>query len=204
MMARNAAGVCTAGHGSMEAYRRDLFARLPADLAEEVADGLADACEHYKRGGLSPDQAAAAAISEFGDTSLVVDAFRRASPVRRVARILIMTGPAVGGWWAAALIGTRAWDWPIAANARLAVGPLVAACVALLAIAVLTRRYQVLRRAGVAGCLGVALLDASVVTTVLVLGPIGRWLLIVAACVSAARLAFIAGAMRRVLPQPGT
>jgi hypothetical protein len=192
-----------ADHSLIAAFRQDLSARLPADVAEEVADGLTDAYEQNLCIGMSPETAATAALAEFGDPDLVVDAFRRTSPARRLARALIATGPVVGGLWAAALITSRAWDWPIPIGARLVAGPLVAVSVALLVTAVLTRHYQAVRRAGMAGCLGVAVLDASMVATVMVLAPAGRWLFLVAASVSAARLTFVAGAMRRMLAQPG-
>ena len=192
-----------ADHSLIAAFRHDLLARLPADVAEEVADGLTDAYEQHLCSGMSPDEAATTALAEFGDSDMVVDAFRRTSPARRLARALIVTGPAVGGLWAAALITSRAWDWPVPIGARLVVGPLVAVSVALLVTAVLTRHHQALRRAGIAGCLGVALLDASMITTVMVLAPAARWLFVIAACVSAARLTFLAGAMRKILAQPG-
>ena len=192
-----------ADHSLIAAFRDDLSARLPADLAEEVADGLTDAYEQYLCSGMSPDKAAAAALAEFGDSDLVVDAFRRSSPARRLARALIVTGPVVGGLWAAALITSRAWDWPIPIGARLVAGPLVVVSVSLLVTAVLTRHYQALRRAGIAGCLCVAVLDASMITTVMVLAPVARWLFVIAACVSAGRLTFVAWAMRKILAQPG-
>lgn len=189
-------------HSLVAAYRQDLLARLPADVAEEVAGGLEDTYQQYVRGGLSPETAATAALAEFGDVGVVLDAFRRASPVRRLARALIVTGPVVGGCWAAALIASRAWDWPVPIGARLVAGPLVAASVVLLMTALLTRRHRALRRAGIAGCLGVGALDASVIATVIVLAPAGRWLFLIAACLSAARLAFVARAMPRLLAQP--
>ncbi len=96
-----------ADHRLIAAYRHDLLTRLPAELAEEVSDGLTDAQEEYVRRGLSPDQAAAAAVAEFGHPGTVADAFRSASPVLRLARILIATGPVVGACWAATLITAR-------------------------------------------------------------------------------------------------
>jgi hypothetical protein len=192
------------GHSLIGAYRQELLARLPADAAEEVAGGLEDAYQQYLRTGLSQEQAATAALAEFGDVGLVLDAFRRANPVWRLARALIVTGPVVGGFWAVALIASRAWDWSIPVSARLAVGPLVAVSVVLLMTALLTRHYHALRRAGIAGCLGVATLDAAVITTAMVLVPAGRWLFGVAACLSAARLTYVARAMPRVLARAGT
>jgi len=186
-----------ADHGLIAAYRHDLLARLPADLAEEVSDGLTDAQEEYLRRGLSPDEAAAAAIAEFGHPGTVEDAFRRACPVWTLARVLIVTGPIVGGWWAAALITARAWDWPIPVAARLLVGLVLAASVAMLATASLTPRYQSLVRAGIAGCIGLAVLDVTVITTAMSLAPDARCLLVVAMCVSMIRATFVAGTLRR-------
>lgn len=191
-----------AGHRLIGAYRQDLAAGLPADIAEEVAGGLVDAYDRHLRNGLTADAAAEAAIGEFGEPRLVVDAFRRGCPVRRLARALLVTGPTVGGCWAAALIASRAWDWPVPIGARLIAGPLLAASVVLLVTAVRAHRYQAFRRAGIAGCLGVAMLDASAITTVMVLAPGARLLLVVAACLSAIRLTYVAGSVRRIFVQP--
>lgn len=191
-----------ADHRLIADYRRDLLAQLPAELAEEVCDGLADAQEHYVSVGQTPDHAAKAAIAEFGEPATVVDAFRKACPVWRLARILVTTGPIVGGAWAAVLISERAWGWNIPNAARLAVGLVLFASVALLITAMRTRRYQSLRRAGIAGGIGIAVLDGSVVMTAMLLAPAFGSLLIIATCVSAARLVFVAGTLRRYLAKP--
>ena len=191
-----------ADHRLIAAYRHDLLERLPAELAEEVCDGLADTHQHYVRLGQNPDEAAVAAIAEFGEPATVVDAFRKACPVWRLARILVTTGPIVGGMWAAGLISEQAWGWPIPNTARLAVGLVLFASVALLITAMRTRRYQSLRRAAIAGGLGIAALDGSVATTALVLAPAFGSLLIVATCVSTARLAFVAGSLRGCVARP--
>ena len=80
---------------------------LPPHLADEVSDGLADAHEKYIGQGLNPDQAARASIAEFGNAGVVAEAFRRACPAWRAARALIVTGPVVGGWWAASAVPGR-------------------------------------------------------------------------------------------------
>jgi hypothetical protein len=72
----------------------------------------------------------------------------------------------------------------------------------LLITAVRTRRYQSLRRAAVAGGLGIALLDGSIVITSVLLAPAFWSLLIVATCVSAARLVFVAATLRRYFATP--
>lgn len=181
------------------AYDRDLRARLPAALADEVSDGLAETREKYLRLGLAPDQAARAAIDEFGDPSIVADAFCRVCPAKQLARRLIITSPAVGACWAAALITERAWDWPIPPAVLLLLGATFAASVALLVIAASSRRYRAVRRAGTAGCLGIALLDASAITMAMLSAPASRWLLATAACASAARLVMVARTMRPYL-----
>lgn len=191
-----------ADHGLITAYRQDLLARLPADLVDEISDGLAEAYEQYLRRGLSQDNAASAAIAEFGDVGMIVDAFRRACPVRRLASVLIVTGPIVGGWWAAALLTGQAWDWPIPFAARLLVGVVLAASVALLAAASLSRHYQSLRRAAIAGCLGIAVLDGSVISAAMLLAPVARWLLVIAVCASMARLILVVGTLGRHLARP--
>ena len=180
-------------------YRRDLLALLPAELADEVSDGLADARGQYMLRGLSPDQAAVAAITEFGHPATVADAFRRACPVLTLARMLVVTGPIVGGLWAAALVTARAWDWPIPIAVQLLVGLVLTASVALLATASLTSRYRSLRHAGIAGCLGIAVLDISVIVAVMLQAPNVRWLVVAAACVSMIRLTLVARSLPRCL-----
>ena len=192
-----------AEHRLIAAYRDDLLARLPSHLADEVADGLADAHDKYIGQGLNPDQAASAAIAEFGNAGLVAEAFRRACLAWRVARALIITGPLVGGCWAAALIADRAWEWPIPIAVRFMVGVVLAGSVLLLVASALARRYQQVRRAGLAGCLGLAVLDVCVITTAVLLAPSLRWLLVVAVCASAVRLTVVVGGLHRLVSQPG-
>ncbi len=184
-------------HSLIAAYRADLQARLPADLADEVLDGLAEAHDKYLRLGLPPDQAARAAVTELGDPRTITDAFRRADPARQLARTLILSGPAVGGCWAAALTTARAWNWPLPAAIPLLMGLTLAASAALLAAAATTQRYRAGRRAGTAGSLGIALLDTAAITTAILAAPASPWLFTAAACASLARLTHIARTLRR-------
>jgi hypothetical protein len=183
-------------HSLIAAYTKDLRARLPAALAEEVLDGLIEAHDKYLRLGMTPEHAARAAIAEFGDPRIVADAFRRACPARRNACTLLVTGPVVGGCWASALIAGRAWDWPIPSAVPVLLGLTLAASVALLAMAVVAPRYHVVQRTGTAGCLGIVVLDVSAILTAVVSAPTTRWLLAIAACASAARLTIVARTMR--------
>lgn len=181
-----------AEHSLIVSYGKDLGARLPAAAAEEVLDGLTEAHDKYLRLGLTPDKAARAAIAEFGDPHAVADAFRRACPARRTARTLLVTSPAVGGCWALVLIAGRAWDWPVPAAVPVLLGLTLAASAALLATAVVTTRYRVVRRAASGGRLGIVVLDASAIVTAVAAAPTARWLLALAACASAARLTIVA------------
>ena len=189
-----------AEHRLIAAYRTDLEARLPPDLADEILDGLTEARDKYLRLGLAPGQAARAAITDLGDPRTITEAFRRADPARQLARVLIITGPAVGGCWAAALTTARAWNWPLPAAVPLLLGLTLAASVALLTTAAITQRYRAARRAGTAGSLGIALLDATLITAAILAASASPWLFTGAACASLARLTHITRTLR---PHPG-
>jgi hypothetical protein len=97
--------------------------------------------------GASDQEAARAALAEFGDLATVAGEFTRQAPGRRAARLLLATGPAAGACWAAALITGRAWSWPVPATARLAFGAvLLLAVLTLLAAATSRHSYQRTRR----------------------------------------------------------
>ena len=88
-------------------YLAVLAAQLPAPIVEELADGLADTYQSYLRQGMAPGPAGESAVAEFGDPHVIVAEFARVSPARRGARRLLLTGPVVGGCWAAVLITGR-------------------------------------------------------------------------------------------------
>jgi hypothetical protein len=188
-----------AEHRLIQQYNDVLLAQLPDRLAVEVADGLAEAHANYVREGLSADEAARAAVAEFGDAQDVVDAFTLSSPARRVARRLVVTGPAVGACWAVALVAGHAWSWPVPLLARVLAGATLIAIVVVLARAALGRGYRAVHRAGTAGCLGLAVLDAAAIGLVLAIAPNFGWLVVMAALASATRLTWVAGALRSVL-----
>lgn len=188
-----------AEHSLIADYHAALAAGLPAELADEVIDGLIEADAKYRQQGLDAENAARAAITEFGEPSLVVEEFTRVSPAKRIARRLMVTGPVVGLCWGAALIDARAWQWPVPGLIRLVLGAVLAASVIVLVIAVLARRYRRVHRASTVACIGLATLDGLAVTAALVGAPRFGWLLGLAACVSTARLTFVARSFRRVL-----
>src|SRR5262249_29959085 len=150
--ARRLARVCRSGrngtgrrpvaeHRLIQDYTDVLLAQLPDRLAEEVADGLADAYSKYVRLGFGSDEAARATITEFGDAQDVVTGFTVSCPARQVARRLIVTGPPVGLCWALALITGRAWAWPIPMAAPVFVGATLTASIAVLVTAALSHGY---------------------------------------------------------------
>lgn len=101
----------------IEEYAARLRRSLPADLAEETAAGLTETYERHLADGAAEEAAARDTITEFGDQDLVIGQFTRQAPGRRAARLLLATGPLAGSCWAAGLITSRAWAWPVPAAA---------------------------------------------------------------------------------------
>jgi len=96
---------------SVEEYLAEITARLPgsartrAGIVAELRSGLLDAMDARVAAGLPAADAAAAAISEFGDPFAVAGGFRAeiaAGIARRVSIALLATGPLVGLLWIAA------------------------------------------------------------------------------------------------------
>jgi len=183
-------------------YLEVLAAQLPGPIVEELADGLTETHRSYLARGLSPDTAAEAAVAEFGSAEEILAAFARVNPARQAARRLLGLGPVVGGCWVAALVTSRAWPglWP--APARVMLGLVLLSCIGLLAVAALGRRYRVASYSGVAGCVGFAALDASLIVGVLAVAGVASWVTAIAMAFSSARIAFCARAA--VLSQQNT
>lgn len=188
-------------------YLAGLYGRLPPDLADEAAGGLTEAFERLLAAGSGEAAAARAALAEFGDLEVVVGEYTRQAPGRRAARLLLATGPVAGSCWAAALIISRAWTWPVPAAARLSFGVVLLAAAAALAVAATSRRGY--RRTGLtAATLPVILtLDAAAVAAVLLAAPALTWELALAVAVSLSRVGLITWTLRRVArvrPAAGT
>jgi hypothetical protein len=171
-------------------YLATLSAQLPATIADELADGLAQTYRSYLRQGLPPDPAAESAVAEFGDPHLIVAEFARVNPARRTARRLIMTGPIVGACWAAALISGRAWTWQVPVPARIAPGLVLLSVIVLIVVAAAGTRYRVATRAGLAGCIAVTALDITMITGVTLAAPALTLVTAGALAASATRIAF--------------
>jgi hypothetical protein len=187
------------GPGLIARYLDALAGQLPGPVVEELADGLEETYRRHLSLGLTPEAAAEAAVTEFGDPDLIAAEFARAHPARRAARRLLVIGPAVGLFWAIALITGRAWTWPVPLAARIVPGVTLLAVVALLAVAARGIRYRPVGRAGTAGCVGTAALDAFMIVGVLAADPAATWALAVAMTASAARLGLSARLLRPVL-----
>jgi hypothetical protein len=180
-------------------YLAALSTQLPVPVVEELADGLAETLRCYVRQGLDPDRAAECAVAEFGDPREIVAAFACVNPARRAARRLLGTGPAVGGCWAAALITSRAWLWPVPPGVPVLFGVALAGVIGLLAVAALGPRYRLAARAGAAGCIGLTALDAVMIITAMLLTSSVTWVTLAAVAASGTRIAFSTWNLRPVL-----
>jgi len=91
-----------------------------------------------------------------------------------------------------ALLTDRAWAWPVPLTARILVGLALVTIIALLAASALSTRYRLAARAGVAGCVGIATLDAVLIAGVTFASAPLTWLMVGAMVASTARIAFAA------------
>jgi fumarate reductase subunit C len=179
-------------------YLAGLRRRLPAPIAEEAAAGLLETYEHHLASNAGDQEAARAALAEFGDLVMVAGEFTRQAPGRRAARLLLATGPVAGSCWAAALISGRAWTWPVPATARLVFGAvLLLAVLTLLAAATSRHSYQRTRLAMLAGPV-ILVLDATAITAALLTAPALTWTLRAAVAVSLGRIALTAWTLPRL------
>ncbi len=183
----------------IEDYLAELSRRLPDSVVAELAGGIDDTYAHFRVSGQSPIRAAASTIAEFGDPDVIADAFVKVLPGRRAARRLLLSGPAVGGCWALALLAGRAWEWPPPTGAWPLLPVAVLTVVAVLAVASITRRYSLTRTMSAIGRVGVVALDATMLSYVAMAGPASGWPLFVAVAASAGRMAFTASTVRSVV-----
>ena len=218
---------------AVEGYLADVTARLPgfrkanSGILAELRSGLLDATDSHQSAGLPPAQAVQVAIREFGDPGLVADGLLpeiAASHARRVATVLLVTGPLVGLLWFAtaaashlAIHAATSWQWtalPAALGAStwlLAIMVAVTASAGLAGIAVTGRlsRWLPIRphraplAAAIAGLgamgadgLGLVLLAAELAAAPGRLSPL---LATAAAVASVARLLMAARAASRCL-----
>ena len=123
----------------LTAYLADLALRLCGPrrrrdaILAELRDGLHHATEAHTAAGLTPAQAAAAAINQFGHPQAVADAFAGELATvyaRRTIAWYIATGPLVGIWWLL-LLQPQPWRTGlIALLAAIPALPLIALAIA--------------------------------------------------------------------------
>lgn len=188
-----------AGHDLIDAYLAALACRLPADVVDELADGLTETYLRHQCAGLGPEAAARAATAEFGLPEVVVAAFVRQAPGRRAALMLLCSGPIVGLCWATALVAGHAWTWPVPTVLRAAFGVTLLVVVAMLVLAATGHRsYRRTRIAAGAG-LGLIGLDGAILTTVVLIAPPFVWPMALAVPASLTRMVLTARVMPRLL-----
>lgn len=186
-----------AGHELIQTHLAALARQLPADIVDELADGLTETWHRHLATGLTPAEAARTAIAEFGTPDQITDAFVTQSPGRRTALLLLATGPIAALSWGTSLVTSHAWTWPIPTAAAAAPGCVLLITVAmLLSVATSRHSYHRTRLAGVCG-LAVIALDITALTTVLLVAPSPALPLLAAITISLARIALTA----RLLPQ---
>jgi hypothetical protein len=178
-----------ASHHLIDDHLAVLAERLPRHTLDELADGLIETWRQHLTAGLTPEPAARAAVAEFGTPDQIIDAFVTQAPARRLARLLLATGPLVGLCRAASLIITRAWTWPVPTVARILFGLGLLVSVAALAAATTSRHSYRLTRLGAAGGLGLAALDAAMLAAVVIVAPTIAWPLLAAIPASLTRIA---------------
>lgn len=185
------------GHRLIQAYLDELRA-LPAEVVDELADGLIETYDHHRALGHSPGDAARAAIAEFGSADQIVAAFDQITPARRTSRLLLATGPLVGACWGTALLTADVWTWPIPTWAPPALGAALLTVVALLLTGARAAGGRARRTASFAAG-GLALLDSLMISGVAATAPALSWPLRVAILASLARACLAVRTLPRIL-----
>lgn len=177
-----------AGHELIDAELSVLAARLPARAVEELADGLHETYE-ARLADNDPDAAARAAIAEFGDADTITAAFFRDSPWRRMAMLLLATGPFMGLVWGLTLVSVEVWNWPVPLPVRLAYGAALLAIAGTLFLAAIeSRAYRRTRTATLIGAVGLMALDAGMLVAVVTVSSVALWPLLLAIPASLIRI----------------
>jgi hypothetical protein len=177
-----------ASHQLIDDYIARLAGRLPAEVVDELGDGLTETWQHYLDQGRGPDEAAHAAIAEFGSADLVADEFVAQSHGRRTARLMLASGPIMALCWGPSLVAAKVWTWPVPRLAAAAYALAFVAVVASLLVAASSRHSLRSTKLGVAGSFVLMGLDAAMVTAAVALTPAFVWPLAVAIPASLARI----------------
>ncbi len=179
-------------------YLTGLRQGLPAHIADEAAAGLIDTYEQHLAAGAADHEAAHAAIADFGELATVVGEFTRQAPGRRAARQLLATGPLAGTCWAAALVTSHAWTWPVPGTARLAFAAVLLITVLALLLAATSRHSYQRTRLALLASPAIIALDTTAVTWTLAVAPALTPALTVAVAVSIGRTTLTARTVPRL------
>lgn len=162
--------------------------RWRSDVLAELRDGLSEAADAYRSTGASPGEAAARATAQFGAPSLVAAGFAAvgaANLARRVARLVLASGPVAALCWVAAMAasGIAPWNaglvWPWRVLPVVGVVVALAVNAALLALAMTGRvahRWGA-ARPRLAPAAAVVATGACAVADVVMLAATGVWLI---------------------------
>jgi hypothetical protein len=104
--------------------------RTRTAILAEVTDGLIEAVETYRAGGMQPAAAARATVAEFGDPTWLAGLFaveQAGVTARRIGLGLVATGPLVGAAWLAAYAVRTGSAWPDQIGVVLSTVPAFAA-----------------------------------------------------------------------------
>jgi hypothetical protein len=187
-----------AGHELIDAYLAELAARLPADVVDELADGLTATWQHHCDAGLNPSAAAQTAITEFGSINQITTAFVALAPGRRLSRSLLASGPVVGATWGLSLAYGRAWTWPVPTPIAAGYFLLLLTVVTMLAAAATSRHNYRRTRLGTVGAFGLITLDVAMIAAALHLAAF-IWPLAIAIPASLARVGIVLSRIPRDL-----
>jgi hypothetical protein len=193
--------------GALATYLSDVGARLRGPrrrreaILAELRDGLDQATDDRVASGVPPDQAAAAAICQFGRPQAVADAFGgelATAYARRTVAWFIATGPLVGIWW---LLLLHPSPWRTGLIALLAAIPVIPLIIAAIATAggTLATTGRLMRwlpetgpRRALAATIAIAMLcmiiDLTMITMIMVSGAPARPLVIIALAASLTRI----------------
>ena len=136
---RLAASTVARSEGELATYISDLATELRGPrrrreaILTELRDGLDQATEDRVASGLPADQAAAAAITQFGSAHAVAETFAgelTTAYARRTIACYIATGPLVGIWWLLLLDPSPWRTGLIAVLAAIPVIPLIIIAIA--------------------------------------------------------------------------
>jgi hypothetical protein len=170
---------------------------IDAELGALAAEGYAETYAAHRR-ALEPDQAATAAIAEFGDAATISAAFVANAPGRRFARALLVTGPLFAASWAAAFLTQPTLQAALGVPVRVVgASVLLSVVVILLATSTGRLRYRATRKASVSAAYALLPFDAAAVATVIALrAPAPATL--VAVALSLSRITYTLMALRAV------